>query len=164
MTRFRQQRAATSGGALLLALSIALLTALPGPQPVAAEEDYLLIEARIVAQRHDDGRVEVLLEVRRDSAGWVEQITPVHRFLPDPAPTGVWWNSSGSPAESADSASCPPACYPGDSVRDHRAANRALPGGHVELGLQLGVPWPQPSSAPTSLFALTDGVAARDPA
>ena len=81
-------------GALLLALSITLLTAATGLQPVAAEDDYLLIEARIAAQRHDDGRVEVALEVRRDGAGWVEQITPVHRFLPDPAPIGVWWNST----------------------------------------------------------------------
>ena len=123
MTRFRQQRAATFGGALLLALSIALLTALSGPQPVAAEDDYRLIEARIVAQRHDDGRVEVLLEVRRDSAGWVEQITPVYRFLPDPAPTGVWWNST------------PPLTVPGVPGQFGITARR-IEGGHVELGLQ----------------------------
>ena len=40
------------------------------------------------------GASRVALEVRRDGAGWVEQITPVHRFLPDPAPIGVWWNST----------------------------------------------------------------------
>ena len=111
------------GGALLLALSIALLTALQGPQPVAAEDEYLLIEARVVAQRHDDGRVEVLLEVRRDSAGWVEQITPVYRFLPDPAPTGVWWNST------------PPLTVPGVPGQFGITARR-IEGGHVELGLQ----------------------------
>ena len=117
-------------GALLLALSLALLTALLGSQPVAAEDDYLLIEARVAAQRHDDGRFEVLLEVRRDSAGWVEQIKPVHRFVPDPAPTGVWWNS------------VPPLTVPGvprqfgiTALWDAR--------GRVELGLQrvTGVHW-----------------------
>ena len=146
MTRFRQQRAATSGGALLLALSIALLTALPGPQPVAAEEDYLLIEARIVAQRHDDGRVEVLLEVRRDSAGWLEQIMPVHRFLPDPAPTGVWWNST------------PPLTVSGVPGQFGITARR-IEGGHVELGLQrvVGPHWAErllPRLAATRLAAL----------
>ncbi len=39
MTQFRKQRAAMLSGALLLALSIALLTALSGPQPVAAENE-----------------------------------------------------------------------------------------------------------------------------
>ena len=130
MTQFRQQRAPIFAGALLLALSIALLTALSGPQPAAAEDDYLLIEARVVAQRHDDGRVEVLLEVRRDSAGWVEQIKPVHRFLPDPAPIGVWWNST------------PPLTVPGVPGQFGITARRDARG-RVELGLQrvTGVHW-----------------------
>ena len=70
--------------------ALLLATQLLSQELVAAEDEYLLIEARVVAQRHDDGRVEVVLELRRDGARWVEQITPVHRFLPDPAPTGVW--------------------------------------------------------------------------
>ena len=80
--------------ALVGVLAALLVAVMLSHQSVAAEDEYLLIEARVAAQRHDDGRVEVLLEVRRDVAGWVEQITPVHRFLPDPAPIGVWWNST----------------------------------------------------------------------
>ena len=97
---------------------------------MAGQDEYLLIEARVAAQRHDDGRVEVVLEVRRDSAGWVEQIKPVHRFLPDPAPIGVWWNST------------PPVTVPGVPGQFGIIARR-IDGGHVELGLQrvTGVHW-----------------------
>ena len=118
--------------ALFGLLAALLLTQLLSQQLAAAEEDYLLIEARVVAQRHDDGRVEVVLELRRDGAGWVEQITPVHRFLPDPAPTGVWWNSP------------PPLTVAGVPGQFGIIARR-IEGGHVELGLQrvTGVHWGQ---------------------
>ena len=53
--------------ALFGVLASLLLTALLSQHFAAAAEDYLLIEARVAAQRHDDGRVEVLLEVRRGS-------------------------------------------------------------------------------------------------
>ncbi len=96
---------------------------------VTAEHEYSLIEARVVAQRHDDGRVEVVLEVRRDHR-WVEQIEPIHRFLPDPAPIGVWWNST------------PPLTVPGVPGQFGINARRDARG-RVELGLQrvTGVHW-----------------------
>ena len=67
---------------------------------------------------------------RRDGAGWTEQITPVHRFLPDPAPIGVWWNST------------PPLTVPGVQGQFGITARR-IEGGHVELVLQrvTGVHW-----------------------
>ena len=55
-------------GALVGLLVALLLAALLSQQFVAAEDEYVLIEARVLAQRHDDGRVEVVLEVRRDGA------------------------------------------------------------------------------------------------
>ena len=55
-------------GALVGLLVALLLAALLPQQFAAANEDYLLIEARILAERHDDGRVEVVLDVRRDGA------------------------------------------------------------------------------------------------
>ena len=115
---------------LVAALGPLLLAALLSQQFVAAEDEYVLIEARILAQRHDDGRVEVVLEVRRDGDRWREQITPIHRFLPDPAPIGVWWNST------------PPVTVPGVPGQFGITARR-IDGGHVELGLQrvTGVHW-----------------------
>ncbi len=112
------------------ALGTLWLTALVSQHFAAAEEDYLLIEARVAAQRHDDGRVEVVLEVRRDSAGWVEQIRPVHRFFPDPAPIGVWWSST------------PPVTVPGVPGQFGIIARRDARG-RVELGVQRvsGVHW-----------------------
>ena len=116
--------------ALVGVLAALLVTVMLSHQSVAAQDEYLLIEARVAAQRHDDGRVEVVLEVRRDGAGWVEQIKPVHRFLPDPAPIGVWWNST------------PPVTVPGVPGQFGITARR-IEGGHVELGLQrvTGVHW-----------------------
>ena len=114
----------------MAALAPLLLAALLSQQFVAAEDEYVLIEARVLAQRHDDGRVEVMLEVRRDGDRWREQITSVHRFLPDPAPIGVWWNST------------PPVTVPGVPGQFGITARRSE-GGHVELGLQrvTGVHW-----------------------
>ena len=115
----------------LVGLLVALLLATMLPQQfVAAEDEYVLIEARVLAQRHDDGRVEVVLEVRRDGDRWREQISPTYRFLPDPAPIGVWWNST------------PPLRVPGVPGQFGIIARRTQ-GGHVELGLQrvTGVHW-----------------------
>ena len=84
-----------------------------------------------MAQRHDDGRVEVVLELRRDGARWGEQITTRrHRFLPDPASTGVWWNSA------------PPVTVAGVPGQFGITAT-PIEGGHVELGssASLGVHW-----------------------
>ena len=129
MTQFRQQRAAMLSGALLLVLSLALLPALSGPQPVAAEDDYLLIEARIAAQRHVDGLVEVLLEVQRDSAGWSSRsslYTALIRIPPDRRVVEL-----NSPRDGARSAG------------QFGITARRIEGGHVELGLQrvTGVHW-----------------------
>lgn len=41
-----------------------------------------------------------MLELRRDNDGWIEQIRPVDRFLPDPAPHVIWWHSSIASAAS----------------------------------------------------------------
>ena len=122
MTRFRQQRAATLGGALLLALSIALLTALLGPQPAAAEDDYLLIEARIAAHRQEDGRVGVALQLRRGDDGWGRQVIPERRFLPADADLDRWYHTEPLPIDGV----------PGLV----RITARRIANGHVELALQ----------------------------
>ena len=109
-------------GALLLTLSIALLTALSGPQPVAAEDDYLLIEARIAAHRQEDGRVGVALQLRRGDGGWGRQVIPERRFLPADADLDRWYHTEPLPIDGV------PALV--------RITARRIANGHVELALQ----------------------------
>ena len=122
MTQFRQQRAAIVVGALLLALSIALLTTLSGPQPVAAEDDYLLIEARIAAHRQEDGRVGVALQLRRGDDGWGRQVIPERRFLPADAELDLWHDTGSFTVAGVTGLL--------------RLSLRHIAHGHVELGLQ----------------------------
>ncbi len=110
------------GGALLLALSIALPAALLSQQPVAAEDDYLLIEARIAAHRQEDGRVGVALQVRRGDDGWGRQVIPERRFLPADADLERWYHTDPLSIEGV----------PGLV----RITARRIANGHVELALQ----------------------------
>ena len=64
------------GVVLLGVLATLLFTQLLSQQSVVAEDDYLLIEARIVAERQGDGSVSVWLEVRRSDDGWDEWVSP----------------------------------------------------------------------------------------
>lgn len=116
--------------ALAAALLLALAVSNGAPQSTAAQSDYRLIEARIAAERQDDGRVKVALELRRSDAGWDERIQPRRRYLAIDAPIDMWrYTEPLQPIESV----------PGRL----RIAARRIPHGHVELALQrdLGAGW-----------------------
>ena len=52
------------------------------------------LDARVLAQRHDDGRVEFVVQFRVAGDPWSESITPAQRFLAPGAETGVWFGAS----------------------------------------------------------------------
>ncbi|MCY4103965.1 MAG: hypothetical protein OXG55_12020 [bacterium] len=54
-------------------------------QPAAHE-----LEARILAQRHEDGRVEFVVQFREDGEPWSASAEPPRRFLPPGAEADVW--------------------------------------------------------------------------
>ena len=76
--------------ALIAALLLALAVSNGAAQSTTAQSDYRLIEARIAAERQDDGRVKVALELRRSDAGWDERIQPRRRYLAIDAPIDMW--------------------------------------------------------------------------
>ena len=114
-------------------VAILLLTAVvlhESKRPAAAQTDNLLIEARITAERQDDNRVKVALELRRESADWTERLQPQRRYLSADAPIDVWRYSEPLP--------------PIDGVPGRlRIAARRTSLQHVELALQrdLGDGW-----------------------
>lgn len=114
-------------------VAILLLTAVvlhESKRPAAAQTDNLLIEARITAERQEDNRVKVALELRRESADWTERLQPQRRYLSADAPIDVWRYSEP----------LPPIV---DITGRLRIAARHIPYGHVELALQrdLGDGW-----------------------
>lgn len=116
--------------ALAAALLLALAVSNGAAQSTTAQSDYRLIEARIAAERQDDGRVKVALELRRSDAGWDERIQPRRRYLAIDSPIDMWrYTEPLQPIESV----------PGRL----RIAARRIPHGHVEIALQrdLGAGW-----------------------
>lgn len=77
-------------GGLLVWLGVAGVPVAAGAQETAEHE----LEARILAQRHDDGRVEFVAQFRVAGAAWSESATPARRFLPPGAEVDVWFGSS----------------------------------------------------------------------
>ena len=64
---------------------------------VSAETVSVEWEVRIVAQRHDDGRVEFALQVKENpDAAWSDRILPDRRFFPATG-SGRWLHSSPLP-------------------------------------------------------------------
>ena len=85
----------------LLAALLAATVAVAAPSGVAAQQAADgsadtgdLLEARIVAQRHDDGRVEFGLRLRLAGEPWSERVLPERRFLPTGTEAGRWLASS----------------------------------------------------------------------
>lgn len=123
-------RIAQAALALVAALLLALAVSNGAAQSTTVQSDYRLIEARVAAERQDDGRVKVALELRRGDAGWDERIQPRRRYMPVDAPIDTWLYTE--PLEPIES-------VPGSL----RIAARRVPHGHVELALQrdLGAGW-----------------------
>ena len=111
-----------SGVVLLGLLATLLFAQLLSQQSVAAEDDDLLIEARIVAQRQADGSVAVWLEVRRSDDGWDEWVSPRDRVLPADAELDLWHDTGSFTVAGVTGLL--------------RLSLRHIAHGHVELGLQ----------------------------
>lgn len=90
--RGRLRRAVLVG--LLAWLGVAGVPAAAGAQEAPDEQTEHQLEARILAQRHDDGRVEFVLQVRDEGGTWSESATPVQRFLPPGTVVDQWFASS----------------------------------------------------------------------
>ena len=113
------------GVVLLGLLATLLFTQLLSQQSVAADDDYLLIEARIVAERQADGSVTVWLEARRSDDGWDEWVSPRDRVLPADAELDLWHDTGSFTVAGVTGLL--------------RLSLRHIAHGHVELGLQRGI-------------------------
>ena len=102
-----------------------LFTQLLSQQSVVADDDYLLIEARIVAERQADGSVAVWLEVRRSDDGWDEWVSPRDRVLPADAELDLWHDTGSFTVAGVTGLL--------------RLSLRRIARGHVELALQRGI-------------------------
>lgn len=95
------------------------------------------VEVRIVAQRHDDDRVEFGLQLRLPGEPWSERVLPELRFFPPAAEIGRWLVSSSLVLRREDA--------PGpDTAVELRIAAQRVEGERIEFALQqrrLGEPW-----------------------
>lgn len=79
---------------LLAWLGVAGVPVAVAAQETTDEPTEHELEARILAQRHDDGQVEFVLQVRHDGGPWSDSATPVRRFLPPGTAVDQWFASS----------------------------------------------------------------------
>jgi hypothetical protein len=118
---------------LLASLGVAGLPVAVAAQETTGEQPEHELEARILAQRHDDGQVEFVLQVRHDGGPWSESATPARRFLPPGTAVDQWFASStmtltANPDDPATRASAVV-----------RIVVRRLAGDRIEFALQHGV-------------------------
>ena len=114
---------------LLGLLATLLFTQLLSQQSVVADDDYLLIEARIVAERQADGSVAAWLEVRRSDDGWAEWLSPQDRVLPADAELDLWHDTSSFSARRRDRPATPQSAPHRPRPRGTRPATRHRTGG-----------------------------------
>ena len=79
---------------LLAWLGVAGVPSAVASQETADERAEHRLDTRILAQRHEDGRVEFALQVRDEGGPWSESATPVRRFLEPGTPVDEWFASS----------------------------------------------------------------------
>ena len=79
---------------LLASLGVAGVPAAAGAQETTEEPAEHELEARILVQRHDDGRVEFVVQFRAAGQPWSESATPARRFLTPGAEVDVWLTGS----------------------------------------------------------------------
>lgn len=130
-------------GRALLAILGAWLGVAGVPAAVAAQDvadqqagapDEL--DVRIGAQRHDDDRLEFVLQVRLPGEPWSERIEPALRFLPPGTEVGRWLVSSVVLVRISDSEGA----YADGGGLELRITARPLEDGRVEFGMQLRLP------------------------
>ena len=79
---------------LLAWLGVAGLPAAVAAQETTEEQTEHRLETRILAQRHEDGQVEFVLQVRDEGGPWSESAPPRQRFLPPGTAVDQWFASS----------------------------------------------------------------------
>ena len=115
---------------LLAWLGVAGVPAAAGAQEAAEEPVEDELEARILAQRHENGQVEFAVQFRVAGDSWSESATPARRFLPPGADVGIWFASSllTITSDSTDSAARAAVVV--------RVAVQVLVDGRIEFALQ----------------------------
>ena len=79
---------------LLAWLGVAGVPAAAGAQEATEQPADHQLEARILAQRHEEGEVEFVVQFREEGEPWSESAEPPRRFLPPGVEVEVWFASS----------------------------------------------------------------------
>ena len=119
---------------LLAWLGVAGVPVAVSAQEAPEEPTGHQLEARILAQRHEDGRVEFVVQFREAGEPWSESAEPPRRFLPPGAEVDVWFASSALTI-TADAGT--PSAYVAGEVR---VAVQRLADDRIEFALQKRLP------------------------
>ena len=119
---------------LLAWLGVAGAPAAVSAQEASEEPAEQQLEARILTQRHEDGRVEFVVQFRQAGEPWSEAAEPLQRFLPPGAEVGVWFASSALTI-TADAGT--PSAYVAGEVR---VVVQRLADGRIEFAFQKRLP------------------------
>jgi len=118
---------------------LALLGAAGAPAAAAAQEaaerpaDHEL-DVRILAQRHEDGQVEFVVQFREAGEPWSRSAEPPRRFLPPGTEVGVWFAGSALTITAGAGTS---SAYVAGEVR---VVVQRLADDRIEFGLQTRLP------------------------
>ena len=130
--RGRLRRAVLVG--LLAWLGVAGVPVAVAAQETSEEPTEHRLEARVLAQRHEDARVEFVVQFRDTGEEWSESAEPPRRFLPPGVEVGVWFFSS---ALTISANVGTPSAYVAGEVR---VAVRLLADDRIEFALQKRLP------------------------
>lgn len=119
---------------LLAWLATAGVPAAAGAQEATEQPAENELEARILAQRHEDGQVEFVMQFREAGQPWSESAEPPRRFLPPGVEVDVWFASSGLTI-TAEAGT--PSAYVAAEVR---VVVRLLANDRIEFALQKRLP------------------------
>ncbi|MXV90858.1 MAG: hypothetical protein F4121_07490 [Acidimicrobiia bacterium] len=119
---------------LLVCLGVAGVPAAAGAQEVTEQPAEQQLEARILAQRHEEGEVEFVVQFREEGEPWSESAEPPRRFLPPGAEVDVWFASS--PLMITVDAGSPSAYVAGEV----RVVVQRLADDRIEFALQTRLP------------------------
>lgn len=119
---------------LLAWLGVAGLPAAVSAQEETEQPAEHALEIRIIAQRHEDGRVEFVVQFRNEDEPWSPSAEPPRRFLPPGAPADTWLFSS---ALTITANAGTPSAYVAGEVR---VVVRRLADDRIEFGLQTRLP------------------------
>ncbi len=119
---------------LLAWLGVAGAPAAVSAQEASEEPAEQQLEARILTQRHEDGRVEFVVQFRQAGEPWSEAAEPLQRFLPPGAEVDVWFASSALTI-TADAGT--PSAYVAGEVR---VVVQRLADGRIEFAFQKRLP------------------------